>query len=336
VSLQRWKLGSYQLKYNPKADSRSKRATEGEQVSVTGLVSNPNLYYDNNINFAIDLYDKPTYYEASYLSTFTANKYAAMTEKKVSGSLYCLRLGAVDIIYKDGTPNVVLTHSYIGAPIAIAHLDDKIALLLGSGSNGSLYITDENLNQISKYTITDPDYLSSSSMAWDGGSYLYILNKYGRIYRTDISNGDTVLVSQFDDFTNNKTNLLSVYKGMHIVNGFIGFIKNITLTYLDSGMNAIYGNDIPNNPSLSNLVNLSYGTFTKDFCVLGSTNIIKLHPNICGIDIESIKNELKNGVVVVTDDKGAKINVIISSVDITRKRNKQDARFEVTFSGRII
>ncbi|WP_336784167.1 hypothetical protein [Paenibacillus illinoisensis] len=335
MAIQRWKFGSYEFTYNPYSDSRSKKATSGEQATLSGTVTNTNPYYDNSINFVIDLYDKPTYYEKSAIKTTAANYYSAIAEKRVSGELYCLRSGAVDVIRKDGTLARTASHSFSGTPVAIAHLDDRLAIFFASGSLGYLYITDESCNQISKYTVTDTDYINCSSIAWNYGSNLYVMCKFGKIFKTDYSNGTTTLIKQMDDYDFNKANSLGAYRGIHFYKDFCGFIKKQTLTYLDAGFNVVYGNELPAT-TLGYNISIIYGSFTGDFTVLTANKIIKIYPNVCGVDIELIRAEMKNGIVLITDEKNRAFYTVMQDMTVDRKRNKQDARYSITLSGKII
>jgi hypothetical protein len=219
----------------------------------------------------------------------------------------------------------------------MAYLDNRISLLYTNGSSQSfLYVTDESGAQISKYTINDSDYSSALSMAWDGGSYVYVLCKYGKIFRTTIADGTNSLVYTSGDYTTNQSSNLSVYRGIHYYNGFFGLTINNTLTYFDSNFNRIFSTDIQANALVSSISGLSYGQNSTDFYVLTQTKLVKMFPNTCGVDIQSIKNIVANGALNLVDEKGVTIPIIILSMGIKRLRNKQDARYQIDISGKMM
>ncbi len=335
MALKRWKFGSYEFTYNPNNDVRQKRASGSEETTLSGAITNTNQFYDNMISITIDLYDKPTHYEKKPIKDTSAFYYSAIAERRLSGELFCLRNGFVDVIRKDGSLVRSVAYAYTGVPVAIAHMDDKIALFFTSGAQGNLYITDENCNQISKYTVTDPDYINCSGLTWDGASSLYVLCKFGKIFKTDYTNGTTTLVKQMDDYQLNKVSQSSAYRGLHYYKGFYGYINRQILTYLNSEFEVVYGNEIPST-TLGYNISIIYGLYTEEFTVLTPTKIIKMYPNVCGVDIELIRNQLKNGIVVLTDEKGRTVNAMITDMGLERKRNRQDARYSVSLSGQIM
>lgn len=340
MAIRRWSLGSYPFKYNPHSDERKYGATEKEVISVTGAISNPNEFFEKEISIEFDLYDKPTYYERSTVSKFMPNKYVGISEKRVTGELFCLRLGTVDVMSSNGSNVSKRDYSFAGTPISIAHMDDRLALLIrDTATTGSLYITDENCNQISKYTITDNDYLDSLSMSWDLGAQVYVLNKYGKIFNINVNTGASRLLVQYDDFIANKSNGEAKYNSLHHYLGFLGFVNSGRLTYTDSNLGAIYGNDIPPiriDGAAERIVGMSYGNFTGSFHILLETGIKKAYPNVCGVDIERIRKEISNGIVLVTDDKKNSFYIIVKDMQTTRNRNKQDARYVVSINGTIM
>lgn len=332
MALRRWKLGSYEFEYNPHSDSRQKRVSEKERETLSGAITNPNQYYEDSISIAINLYDKPTHYGKTAIRDIGSGYYFGISEKRVSGELYCLRSGAVDVIRKDGNLVRSIPCSFSGTPVAIAHMDDRLALFFSSGTTGTLYIADENCNQISKYIVTDPDYVSCSSLAWDYKNSLYVLCKFGKIFKTDYTNGTTTLIKQMDDYELNHSRVISAYKGIHFYKGFCGFISGRILTYMDSDFNVMYGNEIPKTV-LGKHDCLAYGAYTGEFTALTENKMIAIYPDVCGVEIERIRQEIKNGIVLVTDEKGSAFYFVVENMSVERKRNMQDARYEITLSG---
>jgi hypothetical protein len=223
-----------------------------------------------------------------------------------------------------------------GNATAITHMDDRIATLFNNGSTGNLVISDESCVQISKYTITDTDYINALSIAYDYVSKIYVLNKYGKVFTTDPTNGTTTLIYQFSDYATNQSSGLAKYKGLHSLNNFMGMTINNTIAYFDSNFNLVFATDIQPNAIIDGIVAISHGYASGDFYMLTGTKIIKMFPNTCGVDIATIKNIIKNGFVQITNENNYALNVNIKSMDITRKRNKQDARYEIKLSGRFV
>jgi hypothetical protein len=337
MSQQRWKFGAYPFTYNPKEDSRSIESTADESVSINGMVTSRNNYYVQSLNLTIDLYDKPSYYAPASFKTFTPNQYVSIAEKRSTGYLYCLRNGAVDVINKTGGLVQTITHAFGGTPLCIAHLDNKLAILIKiSASLGYLYITDESAVQISKYTITDADYLNVNSMSWDFGNILYLLNGYGKIFQVDYTTGQSSLIKQYNDYASNLTSGTVSYTCMHRYNGYNGYIRKGILTYVDYNQDGVAGTEVPLKYGVGTIVGLAYGDFTTDFTALSSTVMIKFNPNVCAIDIERIKKEVVNGIVPITDDKNYTFYAVINEIGVTHKRNKQEQRFEVSLRGTIL
>jgi hypothetical protein len=335
---QRWKLGSYIVEYNPHLDTRGMRAMEDMVTTANGTVSNPNLFFDENIQFAINLYDKPTYVDSTATKTSTNNLYLSITEKISTNELFALRTGGyVDKINKTNgsVSSSFQLSSLTGTPVAMAYLDTKIAFhYLSGGSTSYLYITGESGTQISKYTINDADFAKVTSLTWDTGSYVYALCKYGKVFRTTIADGTTTMVYSAPDYATNQSLNLAVYQGIHYCNdGIIGIVIGNTISYFDSSFNKIFSTDIPLSSLLTAVLDYSYGTLSGDSYVMTQTKIVKMFPNKCGLDIIKIKNLISMGAVTLVDDKGTSFVLIPTNMGIRRLRNKQDARYEIEISG---
>lgn len=332
VYYSRWKFGGYDLKINPKSYEKSKSASTGVTMVASGVVTNPNLFYDNKIKFSFDIYDHPTSYTGNIVKTFSANAYTSVTEERITDYLYVLKpSNTFDIINKNGTTissNIGINLSSGSVCAAIHHIDNN--QLAGVYPNGALAIFGETGAQVSKYTYSDLDIRDGTSIATDYQNNIYVLNKFGKLALIDKSTGQLTWIYQAPDFANNKILNQARYGGLHIKDGYFGFIKDKILTYLDADYSVSYAVDLNTGKTYAGL---SYSNLSGDFYYLSSTFLQSFQPNVCGLDILKVKNELANGIVQITDEMKSVKSVIVKGVGIARLRNKQESRYEISIDG---
>jgi hypothetical protein len=329
----RWMFGGYELKINPKTFNPSYSQTSSGEVTANGIISTNNDFYDKQLDFSFDIYGAPTNFSTDAMVSFSNGLYVSITDNILNDEIFCLKSNnVVDVISTlSGSISRSISLAFSGTPQAIARLDQGMAILY---SNGNLYITDENGAQISKYIYSDIDIINCLSITWDSNNYLYLMNKYGKIFRADISSGATSLVYISDDFDNNMTINSSVYSCIHYFDGFMGLIKNNMLVYLDENFYIIYGTEaiLGNNK----LIGISFNRYSREFYVLSLTQIRQFYPNTCGIDVVRVKNQLHNGIIQISDEKGLTRYLSVKGMKFQRKRNKQDSRYEVSINGKIL
>lgn len=338
MTTQRWKLGTYTVAYNPKEDSRNLRSTAQTEMMVNGQITNQNRFYDNNIDFTLDIYDKPTYFNSSSLTS--SNQYISVTENNSTGDLFVLLSGgnSIEKISKSNgsvLSTITPSGSASGSAICLSYLNAQISVFYSNLQSGcTLSVYGESGNQISKYTYTDVDMAGSVSTAWDGNNTVYLLCKYGKVFSINLSGGASTLVSQFSDY--DSTHSSNSYKAIYYYNGYFGILVNSTLAFYDSSFNRIFATDIQYNSQINAISSISYGSNSGDSYMLSNHEIVKMFPNTCGVDIQKIKSIVANGATTLVDEKGTNMNVIIKSMPIKRLRNRQDTRYEINFSGVIM
>lgn len=338
----RWTLGNYTLKYNPKTLSKSWSPQAQVNIGANGLISNPNYLYQGTQTFAIEVYDKPTKAVASSLT----GSYIGVSEKRVNEQMYLLKNnGTFDVKNKDNS--LVGTHTIIsgngvalpsGSPIAINDWDSGLSFIYPNTSGNQLLITDENGVANRKYIYNSDDCKYIEDIAWDYNSQFIALNPYGQIYQINTTNGTETMLYQFSDYIANKVSSIKKYTSifMYIKNGdsyigvltdtkdvlFIDYISNKIVCKAETGM--------------SNLLAMSYSSYSGDSFALLSNKVVKVTYNTCRIDIEQIKSIVDNGQVTINDENGFPYMLGIKTVSITRDPNGNEARYEVTIDGDIV
>jgi predicted urease superfamily metal-dependent hydrolase len=72
-----------------------------------------------------------------------------------------------------------------------------------------------------------------------------------------------------------------------------------------------------------------------EILMITKKGILKLYPNMCRIDVETIKEIVSNGQVVAYDELGIQHVLIVNNLRIARNRNMNEAKFEITFNADI-
>lgn len=337
----RWILGNYTLKYNPKTLSKTWSPQTPVNVGANGLITNPNLLFNGQQSFSIEIYDKPT---KATVSTVTGS-YIGITEKRVNEHLFLLKSGGAfdekdksNVIYGSHTitsGNGVSLPS--GSPSSINHWDTGLAFIYPSSNQASLLITDENGVANRKYIYSSDDSKYITDIAWDYNSKFIALNPYGQIYTIDTSTGAEALLFQFDDYSTNKSISKNRYSSiiMYDKNGkyymgvltdsqdilFIDYVNLIIVSKSETGLN--------------NQLAISYSNYSNATFSLLSSKVMSVALNTCRLEIEQLKTTLNAGQVTVTDEQGFQYVLVIATMGVTREPNSNEARYEVSIDGNI-
>lgn len=361
----RWKIGNYAFTYNPHSNSLDYASQNNPINTLNGLTTNVNLFYDKKSTFEIDLYEHRTYIDSptplsantasalSYISISEdqTNEYMILLSKKNLSGTY---LGAVDKFHKDGsyvgTYNIVSGNS-ITPPNAqylksVTYTNTGMAILYNDGTESTILLTDENAVVNRNYIYTDQGTTYDGSVgnlvsiAWDFNKNIYGLNQYGNVYAIDRSTGTSSLIFSTDDCTDNLSTGNSPYNSIGVFEdqGYLYIIiltnKN-TLNYYDFTGNIRNSiSTITNNINDFSFCNYSGDTyfFTNSF---GNGNLIKLHPNTVRIDLDIIKKQISSGQVTAYDENSVPMVLDVTNIQITRKRNMNEARYVVQFQATI-
>lgn len=344
----RWKLGNYELKMNPKELGKSYSGKNQVNTNVNGQVSNANTIYEGSIDFQIDVFEPPSKVSRTPLYT-VYNSVVDMSERRTTEQLYTLRynLGDVYVYNKDGyLAKQIVPKTTTGItlpavkPTSIAHCDSEIALLYAESTQATVIYFDENGNPIRKYIYSSTsfgDLAFTSSIAWDYGSNLYMMNKYGKIYVAGRTTGTSLFLMETEDFSTNKANTKVVYRSLHCINKqgytYLGFLKDgDKVYYVDVAMNFVAMANLDAVVSV-----LSYGGYSDEYLVVKNSNIVH-HANVnrCRIDIDIIKKILSVGQVTMYNELNLPTVVAVKSIGVERVAHKEEARYEVSIEGSIV
>lgn len=339
----RWRLDTYELKYNPSQLSKQYRAKTGANLNIDGTMSNTNIDYDGSQDFTIDLYEKPTK-TTSLPVTFTNNLYIAVSEDRVFEDVYLLRTNSiVDIKKKTGVAvrSFTITATTVtlptGNPISMAHMDSEVAFLYRDATSSTVLITDENGSALRKYiynnTLGDISYLDS--IGFDYNKTLYATNPYGKIYSIDKTNGDQAFLVQFGDFSTNQSGGVKKYKSIHVLEKqgrqFIGLVTNGDIIYLNSE----YEVSCKAQTGLTNVAHVSFSNYVDKYLVLMSNGLREMTTNTCRLDIDIIKKIISSGMVTVYNELNLAHIMTITGMRVSRKKNMSEARYEISLEGTI-
>jgi hypothetical protein len=340
----RWRIGNYEMKYNPSQVSKSYRAVTGANMNVDGTASNTNLLYEGTQNFTVELYEKPTSVSRTPTFTFANGLYIGIAEDRVFEDVYLLKTNSVvDVKKKNGTAvkSFTITGGSItlpsGNPITLCHMDSEVAFLYRDATSSTILITDENGIANRKYiysnALGDVSYLDSIGYNYDQN--LYVANPYGKIYTINKDTGVNTFIMEFDDFSANKSGAIKKYKSLHIFekqgNLFIGLLVNGDIIYL----NELLEVSCKAETKMSNIVHISYSNYTDKYFILMSTNVKEMTANTCRLDIEIIKQIIASGMVTVYNELNLAHVMTIRSMRVNRKRNMGESRYELSLDGTI-
>jgi hypothetical protein len=332
MAKKRWTLGNYELKYNPKSRNVDSKAVASVNITANGLSTISNPYYEKTMDFTIDVYAKPSYFERQpFINNFTGNA-LAVSERKMSGETFCLIANHIEVYDLHGIYLRQFNVNTVsgGTAVAMSVSDNHVYVYY---NNQTLVAQDENNVQYAKYTYSDNDLLDVISIASLSANSIYALNKFGKIFLLSENNSENTMIYQFSDFAANKTANKSMYGAIHIVNGYIGVMKdNYKLLYFNQLFEGIHGVELDRRITKS----ISYGEFTRKMRFLVGSSLQGVYPDLCGIDIDMIKNQLATGAVRISDDSNISRYLAVTSSQVKRIRNKQDTRYEVTISGQIM
>jgi hypothetical protein len=341
----RWKIGTYEVKYNPKSNSKSWGAEQDIITNVNGNSSNPNLVFNGTQNFTIDIYEKATYLSRTPILT---GSYVSITEERITERIFMLKNnGTFDVKGKDGANygNFTITKGTITAlpstfPISMIHIDTEIAFLYQESGQTSIVITDKNGVGNRKYIYTSAssgDMSTLVSLSWAYNSIIYAVNPYGRVYTLNTASGIYSFACEFEDFSTNKSGAIKKYKSSIVIekqgNLYLGIMtNNKNILFLDGNFNIICQCET----NMNNIIDISYSNYSEQYYVLIGTSIIEMFPNTCRIDVEIIKSIVSNGRVTITDENGVTSVLAIKGLNIARNKNMQEAKYEISFNADIM
>lgn len=328
----RWKFGVYDLKYNPKSLSGGKTATGDILMTANGLVSSNNQYYEEELQFTFDIYEKPTNF-LSAIKTYSNSYYTSVTEDDFTANLTVLRKGTnlCDVFTKAGT-TVALGKSLNldGGSIVSSIVRINSSNIACMFPTGNLIICADNGVQIGKYTYTDQDIKDTISMTWDGNTYIYLLNKFGRIFKVNRSNGSVSTECTFADFGTNKSNAKPSYTGIHLTNnGYIGVVNGNRILYFNMQYDVIHSISLP----IDSVSSISYGQYSGSYYITTDSLLRGFLPNMSPIEVDKIKKQLSTGKITIVDENNISNSLFVKKMSIDRIRNLQDSRYEIAISG---
>lgn len=330
----RWKLGSYELAYNPKSYGGEKSSTGEINITANGIVSSNNLYYQDDLQFVFDIYEKPTKILPS-IKTYASNFYSSISEDENTANLTILRSGTnlYDVINKSGTTLFSAKSVNLDAGAIVSCIvrinSSNVACMFPTGS---LIICGDNGIQISKYTYSDQEIKDTVSITWDNGNFLYLLNKFGKIFKVNRNDGVVTPLFAFGDFTDNKLGNIPTYKGIHFTSsGHIGVVKGNRVIYLDSAFEVAHSIEF----SDSTINSISFGFFSGHYFMTTQTRICGMTPNMSTIEVEKVKAQLSNGAVALTDENNISKVLFITQMSVKRIRSLQESRYEIAISGQL-
>jgi len=134
----RWWLGGHEVEINPSQLGYDKKATAQPIVTANGVVSNPNRFYDRQLNFQLNILDQPTRIERPTMAKFPSGKYTAITEDAFFSQYYLLNTigNSIDVYSRSGA--VIKAFGIKQANVAFGK-----AVFTTTGNNGGS-ITDGN------------------------------------------------------------------------------------------------------------------------------------------------------------------------------------------------
>lgn len=330
MSKKRWKLGNYELTYNPKSTSIT-CSTSGEvATTANGRLTFESDYYDEKLSFSFDIYNKPTQIFKELWISFASGAYRAMGIDDIRSETYLLDAAGNTVRVFNAAGQLVRSFTPTGAAgtiLAFCYGDSELAYLW---SSNELTFSDENGAFIRKYSYSDSDLLDICDLSQN---YLtgkvYGINTYGKIFLLDSSSS---LVLQFSDFASNQTKGLKSYHSIcSRSDGFLSIFKNRTMMFLNSNLEVCYGLEIDRLPL--HVTSLSSG---PDAWLMFPGEIRKARLNLAGLEVEKLRSNFANGIVLLTDENSVSRFFSIQSADIQRIRNKQDARYTLTINGTLL
>lgn len=334
----RWWIGDYEVKINPKQSDSSMRATIQPIVMANGTVSSPNLFFEKEVNLTLDVVDQPTSIIRPYLKTFGNGYYTAITEDSFFNQFYLLRLGnAVDVTDANGVTIKSFPLAFTDPPIydsatGIAYLSGEIAWYFPRQAGTSvIVITDENGNQLRKYSYNTTDMLDVLHICYNkGDGFIYTLNRYGIISRIDPTNGSATMLVQFADYNANRAADKSAYTGIHIYGNYIGILHSNMIEYYTLGgyYDLFHKIECP-----TGLTAITATDYSRTAHAITSSRFFALNLNLAVIDLEKLKVHLGVGFVTLRDENNTSKQVAITEMSVRRVRERAEVRYEVSING---
>jgi hypothetical protein len=282
---------------------------------------------------------------ASYTSLYSGNISGSLESTSIDFATIDARYIKIEVSNLNSTNYLYLNgaESYLSPtvkPNGITCVNSNIFGFYPKQDNKPiLYKFGEFGQEISKYICSDADANDVVSIAWDFAEHVYLLNKFGKVFKVNINDWTFSLVMTFGDFDSNKANAKEVYNHMIIYRKgkvtAIGIINNEnSLFFIDiKSLEKIYSIDINKK---YNLIDISYGTFSSQFFFILSDKLYELKPNLSKLDMENIKRELENGDAYLCDENGILHRFYVKSMSVKRKRNMEESIYEVSVNGSIL
>lgn len=341
--MKRWTLGGYELKYNPSSNEKEWSSDDSIITNINGNTSNPNLAYSGSQRFSIDIYDEPTRISKN---NYVGWGFVSISEKKINERLYLLGIdGNIYVHDKSGgihgsfevTSGTTVTKP-TGEPKSIAHLSsNEIAVLYKNDSTQStVAICDENgvVNRKYVYSNASGDISSIGSIVELNDSLLYGLSPRGMIFSIDINNGNDSFVYKFESDSDSEVDnsYKSIIKNKKNNKVFIGVLRdNGDLVFINEKFEVSCISEFKN----SGISDISMSDYSGDYFSIVRGNVFQAHPNTCRLDIDIIKNIISSGNIEVYDELGFPSIIVVSDLNISRKRNMYESRYEVSFNSKI-
>lgn len=338
----RWKLNGYELKYNPKSDSKSWSAEQEITMNMNGNTSNPNLVYSGTQTFTIDVHNRPTYISKNPI---ISGDYISISEQITTGRLVLLKKNSTfSYISNNGTNNGTYSITQgnttlpSGNPISLAYTSSGIAFLYKESDKSTIVMTDNGGVGSRKYIYdsTMGDINNLISIYWDADQRIYGVNPYGKIYLINMITGSQSFLYEFPDYEENKKNNYKRYTSILPIEKndyrFIGVVRDKnSVLFLNDELEPVCKVE----PRINNIIDVSFGANSEKYFLIMNGNVYEMSPNMSRIDVEIIKNITSDGAVTIYDELGFPSVLSLSNVNITRKRGLQEANYEISFTGDI-
>ncbi|MNS72524.1 hypothetical protein D3C72_1059390 [compost metagenome] len=327
----RWKLGNYELTYNPKSVSESWDTTGEIKTTANGRITSENRYFEEKTSFSFDVYNAPTKTEKKPRFTFPLGTYRSISFDDIKNRTYLLRSGAgniVDVFDEGGNQIKVLNLAGVGEIVAFCF---GYPYLICFWSTKEMSFYDENGSYIRKYIYTDNELLDLCDLSQDYiTSQIYGVSKFGKVFR--LNEGDSVYVLQFSDYSANKTNNYTPYRSINTrSDGYMSILKNRTLIFLNPSFEITYALELDRDS-----LDVFSNTSGPDAWALVSGEVRKIKLNISGLEVDKLKNSLTSGIISLSDENNITRYFAVESTDIQRVRNLQDSRYTFTINGTLL
>jgi hypothetical protein len=163
---------------------------------------------------------------------------------------------------------------------------------------------------------------------------MYGLSPRGMIFSIDINDGSTSFVYKFD--SDNDSEISNQYRSIikNNKNGktFIGVLReNGDLIFVNNNFEISCVSEFKNNY----ISDISMSDYSGDYFSIVRGNVFQVYPNTCRLDIDIITEIVSKGNVEVYDELGFPSVILVSDLNILRKRNMYESRYELSFNSKI-